>query len=125
MPKSISPRALLRTAGESNLPVLELDISEQFQFCVDAGVAAASELLIHLPSVTLHDHVSLSLSAFRRSVEIGLAATGDAGNDLLRACVDAFTVGYLGHLQRHLMQSAGMLQASTFAGHGSGIVGHA
>lgn len=125
MPRSPSPRALLRATGEANLPVIELEISEQYQFCVDAGVASAVELLANLPSVTLHDHVSLSLNAFRRSVEIGLAATGDPGGDLLRTCVDAFTVGYLGHLQRHLMQLAGLAKAHSFAGYDTGFAGHA
>lgn len=125
MPKSLSPRALLRATGEPHLPVLELEVSDQFQFCVDAGVNSAAELLAHLPRVALHDHVSLSLSAFRESVEIGMAASGAPDARLLRACVDAFTAGYLGHLQRYLMQAQGVNGPSASAFAIAGARGHA
>lgn len=125
MPKSQPPRALLRATGEAHLPVLELEISEQFQFCVDAGVSSAAELLAHLPRVALHDHVSLSLSAFRQSVETGMAASGEQDAELLRACIDAFTAGYLGHLQRHLMQGRGLTGPSASAFEIAGARGHA
>lgn len=125
MHKFLSPRALLRATGEAHLPVLELEISDQFQFCVDAGVSSAAELLAHLPRVALHDHVSLSLSAFRKTVQAGMAASGDQDAELLRACIDAFTAGYLGHLQRHLMQAHGIAGPSASAFEIVGARGHA
>jgi hypothetical protein len=102
-----APSTILANISGAHLPPLALDISPQFQFCVDAGAVAAVDLLANISTVLIHDHVAVALRSFGVSVAAGMAANGCYDPIKMQECADAFTGGYLGRLQQQLMASVG------------------
>lgn len=103
MLKPSSPlSATLPNIVGTNLPPLDLGISSEFQFCVDAGASAANAFFGNLSDFNLHDHIAMALQSFAASVGAGLAATGDYDPIKMQACTDAFAAGYLGRIQQDL-----------------------
>lgn len=109
--------ALLANIAGAHLPPVALDISAQYQFCVDAGASAAVGFFDDLAAVGLHDHIALSMRAFSSSVGAGMAATGNYAPAKMQACTDAFAAGYLGRIQQELRvfhgEGVGRNQAAT------------
>jgi hypothetical protein len=104
MRKGIERPATLVNLGGPALPPVVLNISQRFQFCVDAGAIAAVGFFDCLTVVGLHDHIALSMHLFMRSVRstadnLGeMPPTPKAAQD----CTDAFAAGYLGRIQQEL-----------------------
>jgi hypothetical protein len=104
MRKGIERPATLVNLGGHALPPVVLNISQRFQFCVDAGAAAAVGFFDSLTVVGLHDHIALSMHMFMRSIH----ATADRLADkpltpgTKQECTDAFAAGYLGRIQQEL-----------------------
>lgn len=94
--------AVLPNLTGANLPPLDLGVSSQFQFCVDAGASAAAASFGNLSDFNLHDHIAFALQSFAASVGAGLAAAGDLDQIKMRSCTDAFVAGYLGRIQQDL-----------------------
>ncbi|KQV84964.1 hypothetical protein ASD15_07455 [Massilia sp. Root351] len=95
-------QALLMHLGGPHLPPLSLNISAQYQPCVDAGVAAAVCFFDDMTSVGLHDHIALSMHEFMVSVRAGMRATKTVPTVAMQGCTDAFAAGYLGRIQQEL-----------------------
>jgi hypothetical protein len=97
------PATLVNLNGPALSPV-QLNIAKRFQFCVDAGAAAATGFFDELTVVGLHDHIALSMHMFMRSVH----STDDSSNGMpltplaTQGCTDAFAAGYLGRIQQEL-----------------------
>lgn len=104
MHNQLHTSALLENIAGAKLPPLAVDIPAQFQFCVNAGAAAASNFLADSSAVLMHDHIALAPRSFAGSVGAGMAATGDYDPEKMIDCRDAFTAGYLGRLQQALTQ---------------------
>jgi len=96
-----SSATLPHIAG-TNFPPLELDISSKFQFCVNAGAAAAAGFFDNLSDLSLHNHIAYSLKSFMASIGAGLAATGKHEPFTMQSCTDSFAAGYLGRIQQEL-----------------------
>lgn len=96
------PFASLAHPAGAHLPPLELDISAQYQFCVNAGAAAARSFLAHGSGFFLHDHIARALHSFDVSVSTGLAAAGGYDALAMQEYNDAFAAGYLGRVQQEL-----------------------
>lgn len=94
--------ALLVNLAGAGLPPVALNISAQYQFCVDAGVVAAEGFFDGLADIGLHDHIALSMHVFMRSVRSGTAFAGDVAPVTVPGCTDAFAAGYLGRIQQEL-----------------------
>lgn len=94
--------ALLENIAGVNLPPLDLGISSQFQFCVDAGASAAGAFFGNLSDFNLHDHIAYALQSFTASVGVGMTACGTYDATKVQACIDAFAAGYLGRIQQEL-----------------------
>lgn len=94
--------ALLVNLGGAHLPPIPLSVSARYQVCVDAGVMAAAEFFDDLAVVGLHDHMACSVSVFMDAARSSLAKVGDSSHERLRACVDAFSAGYLGRIHQEL-----------------------
>lgn len=96
--------ALLATLNGPGLPTVVLNISERFQFCVDAGAAAAIQFFDELTSIGLHDHIAESMHLFL----CASPSTTDADPNrcsvpgLPQQYADAFAAGYLGRIQQQL-----------------------
>jgi hypothetical protein len=95
-------QAMLEHLGGPHLPPVALNISAQYQFCVDAGAAAAVCFFDDLTSVGLHDHIALSVHGFMVSVRAGMWATKGVPAVAMQGCTDAFAAGYLGRIQQEL-----------------------
>jgi hypothetical protein len=95
-------QALLMPLGGPHLPPLALNISAQYQPCVDAGAAAAACFFDDLTSVGLHDHIALSMHQFMVNVRAGVWATKTVPTVVMQGCTDAFAAGYLGRIQQEL-----------------------
>lgn len=112
--------ALLANLAGPHLPPVALSVSAQYQFCVDAGAAAAEGFFDDLAAVGLHDHIACSMQVFTSSVRVGMAAVHDDSPGTLQACIDAFAAGYLGRIQQELRlfhgERVGRNQAATDAG---------
>lgn len=102
MLNSAKQPALLANLAGPHLPPVALNISSQYQFCVDAGASAAMGFFDDLAAVGLHDHIACSMHVFTSSVGAGMAATGDYSPAKMQACTDAFAAGYLGRIQQEL-----------------------
>jgi hypothetical protein len=85
-----------------HLPPLELGIKMEYQFCVDAGVAAATDFFCSLSDFSLHNHIAVAAQSFCTSVGAGLAAAGCYEPATMQASMDAFAAGYLGRIQQEL-----------------------
>lgn len=111
--------ALLANIAGPHLPPVALNISSQYQFCVDAGASAAMGFFDDLAAVGLHDHIAYAMHVFTSSVAAGMAATGDYAPAKMQACADAFAAGYLGRIQQELRmfhgEDAGRNTAATAA----------
>jgi hypothetical protein len=94
--------ALLENLGGPHLPPVPLSVSARYQVCVDAGVSAAVVFFDELADFGLHDHIACSVSVFTETVRASLAKAGDSSHERVRACVDAFTAGYLGRIHQEL-----------------------
>ncbi|MDP3669573.1 MAG: hypothetical protein Q8R69_07785 [Telluria sp.] len=112
--------ALLANLGGPHLPPVALSVSAQYQFCVDAGAAAAEGFFDDLAIVGLHDHIAYSMQVFTSSVRVGMAAMHDDSPATMQVCIDAFAAGYLGRIQQELRlfhgESVGRNQAATAVG---------
>lgn len=102
MRNRITQPALLENLGGSHMPPVALSVTAQYQFCVDAGVAAAVGFFDDLTTIGLHDHIAISLHAFMRAARAGLVAPGDLSSFSAQGCTDAFAAGYLGRIQQEL-----------------------
>jgi len=104
MRKGVERPATLANLDGPTLPPVQLNIAKRFQFCVDAGAAAAVGFFDSLTVVGLHDHIALSMHMFMRSMRStagsphGPPLTPGAAQD----CTDAFAAGYLGRIQQEL-----------------------
>jgi len=98
----IKQPALLANIAGPNLPPVALNISSQYQFCVDAGASAAIAFFDDLAVVGLHDHIAYAMHVFTKSVAAGMEAIGDYSQGKMQACTDAFAAGYLGRIQQEL-----------------------
>ena len=98
----INQPALLVNLAGANMPPVVLSVSSRYQFCVDAGVMAATAFFDDLAAVGLHDHIACSMQVFTVSVRVGMAAVDDASPATMQACTDAFAAGYLGRVQQEL-----------------------
>jgi hypothetical protein len=94
--------ALLENLGGPHLQPVALSVSARYQVCVDAGVAAAVVFFDELADFCLHDHIACSVSVFTETARASLAKSGDSSHERVRACVDAFTAGYLGRIHQEL-----------------------
>ena len=102
MRDSFEQAALRANLAGAGLPPVALNISVQYQFCVNAGVAAAEGFFDGLADIGLHDHIALSMHVFMRSVRAGAALAGDVAPVTVQGCTDAFAAGYLGRIQQEL-----------------------
>lgn len=102
MRNRISQPALLENLGGSHMPPVALSVAAQYQFCVDAGVAAAVGFFDDLTAMGLHDHIAMSLHAFMRAARAGLVVPDDFSSLSAQGCTDAFAAGYLGRIQQEL-----------------------
>lgn len=98
--------ALLKNPSGAHLPPVALNVSAEFQFCVDAGACAAACFFDDMTAVGLHDHVAISMHGFLQSLESAIAtdtaATGLWLRERKQRCVDAFGAGYLGRIHQEL-----------------------
>ncbi|MCE3603008.1 hypothetical protein LXA47_05245 [Massilia sp. P8910] len=94
--------ALLANLAGAHLPPVTLSVSSQYQFCVDAGVAAAVGFFQELACAGMHDHIACSMQVFMSSVRVGMAAMNVSSPGEVQACMDAFAAGYLGRVQQEL-----------------------
>lgn len=104
MRKPIDKKALLVALGGPDLPPVVLNIPERFQFCVDAGAAAALGFFDELTVVGLHDHIALSMHMFMCAMRstTDRVAGGPMTPIAKQECTDAFAAGYLGRIQQEL-----------------------
>ncbi len=84
------------------MPPLDLGIGFEFQFCVNAGVAAATDFFRNLSDFSLHNHIAVAAQSFSASVGAGLAAAGCYEPMVMQSSMDAFAAGYLGRIQQEL-----------------------
>lgn len=98
--------ALLNNLACPHLPPVALNVSAEFQFCVDAGACAATCFFDDMTAVGLHDHIAISMRGFLQSLESAIVADKAASGQWLRErkqrCVDAFGAGYLGRIHQEL-----------------------
>lgn len=94
--------AFLTNLAGAHLPPVALSVSSQYQFCVDAGAAAAVGFFDDLAAAGLHDHIACSMHIFTSSVQQGVGALEVRFPGTLQACTDAFAAGYLGRIQQEL-----------------------
>ncbi|MFC0169665.1 hypothetical protein ACFFKC_16390 [Pseudoduganella danionis] len=102
----INQPALLKNLAGAHLPPVALNVSAEFQFCVDAGACAAACFFDDMTAVGLHDHVAISIHGFLQSLENAIVTDTAANGLWLRErkqlCVDAFGAGYLGRIHQEL-----------------------
>lgn len=94
--------ALLPNLVGAHLPPTALNVSAEFQFCVDAGRSAAIDFFDDLAAIGLHDHIALALSGFVSSIRAAIVAGEIPTLISMQACTDAFAAGYLGRIQQEL-----------------------
>lgn len=109
--------AVLLTAGEEGLPVIALAVPVEFQFCVDAGAAAAYRFFDDRTTVGLHDHIAVSMQAFMHSIRTTHAPCAQLipGAVEWNGYTDAFAAGYLGRIQQELRCIRARSQGGTTA----------
>jgi hypothetical protein len=88
---SNQPALLANLAGAHMSPV-----ASQYQFCVDAGAAAAVGFFDDLAVVGLHDHLACSIQGFVADVAA-----------MTPADINAFAAGYLGRVHQELRMFCG------------------
>lgn len=96
------PSAVLPDPTGAHLPPLDLGIAAQWQWCVDAGAAAATAFFSDLSRFPLHDHIAHALHVFTASVRLGMVKSGAHDPRQMQDCIDAFAAGYLGRIQQEL-----------------------
>lgn len=94
--------ALLENIAGVDHPPVALNIAARYQFCVDAGVAAAVGFFDNLTETGLHDHIAASMHSFLSVVRVPHAGGADAPALPHQSCADAFAAGYLGRIQQEL-----------------------
>jgi hypothetical protein len=94
--------ALLVNLAGAHMPPVALSVSSKYQFCVDAGVLAATAFFDDLAAVGLHDHIACAMQVFASSPSMGWVATNARPPSQMQACIDAFAAGYLGRVQQEL-----------------------
>lgn len=104
MRKVIERPATLVNLGGPSLPPVVLNISMRFQFCVDAGAAAAVGFFDAHTSVGLHDHIAMSMHLFMSSMRTTAdrLASVPMSPGVTQECTDAFAAGYLGRVHQEL-----------------------
>lgn len=104
MRKGIDLQATLVNLGGQALPPVVLNISKRFQFCVDAGAAAAVGFFDAHTSVGLHDHIAMSMHLFMCSMRttVDSMPIEPMTPDVAQDCTDAFAAGYLGRVHQEL-----------------------
>lgn len=121
----ISQPALLKNLAGAHLPPEALNVSVEFQFCVDAGACAAACFVDQLTAVGLHDHIAVSMQGFLHSMDSAIASESLEAGRWLRErkqrCIDAFGAGYLGRVHQklrliHPVQSSERLAPGGYSG---------
>lgn len=104
MRKGIERPATLVNLGGPALPPVVLNISKRFQFCVDAGAAAAVGFFEAHTAVGLHDHIAMSMHLFMSSMQTTAdrVASVPLSPGVTQECTDAFAAGYLGRVHQEL-----------------------
>ncbi|WP_295990454.1 hypothetical protein [Rugamonas sp.] len=129
-PYRVASIAQLENLGGAHLPPVALPVAGEFQYCVDAGAAAAVCLFADAEFIGLSDHIALALRGFKAALERFIAAgAGMRGSaprravqPRMRACIAAFEAGYLGRIQQEkragamLVDHAGIAQLSNVDG---------
>lgn len=105
----MNKRATVAGIDGAGFSVLPLEIPIEFQFCVDAGAAAALSFFDD-PAIGLHDHIALSMHWFMESsTKVQLDGLREP-SDFARSCTDAFAAGYLGRIQQNLARFSDALR---------------